>query len=150
MADYNVLMALKKVPEGVYSGSRYLKEAPPTDVNRKFGDDYFKKFNELPTNWSQEAYVGLHMLVEGIRKAGKTDTDAVIKALEGLTMKLMWGSPPAGTVTLRAKDHQLIDYAIGWGRTIEKEPYVTDLVFTKWDEILKYEEIWLKEQGWLK
>jgi branched-chain amino acid transport system substrate-binding protein len=150
VADYTVLTALKKVPEGVHSGTRYLKEAPPTDANRKFGDDYFKKYNELPTNWSQENYVGVHLLAQAIEKAGTTETEAVIKALKGLSTKVMWGSPPAGTVTVRARDHQLINYTIGWGSTIPQPPYMTDLVFTDWDEILKYEEMWLKEKGWLE
>jgi len=150
LADYPVLKAIKGIPEGMFSGSRYLKEVPSTELNKKFAEAYLKKYGELPTNWSQECYTGIYMLAEAVKRAGSLDTEKVIRALEGLTLKLPWGGPPNGTVTMRARDHTLINYAIAWGRTVNKPPYVVDLVFAPWDDILKYEKIWLKEKGWLK
>lgn len=40
-------------------------------------------------------------LIEAIKKAGTTDTEKVIDALEGLTI-----NTPVGPVTFRADDHQ--------------------------------------------
>ncbi len=92
----------------------------------------------------------MRLLIEGIKKAGKVDTDSVIKAMEGLTIKAPWGVPPAGTVTMRDRDHTVIYYATGWGHTIGKFPFVEDMKLAPWDTILRYEEIWLKEKSWLK
>ena len=150
LADYTVLKALKKVPEGLHSGTRYLEEAPPTEANKKFARDYSAKYGELPTNWAQECYTGMRMLAGAIEKAGTTDTEAVIGALRGLRMNLPWGAPPEGIVEMRERDQTLIYYATGWGKTISDPPYVVDLVFPPWSEILKYEDKWLKEQGWLQ
>lgn len=150
LGDFTVLQAVKGLPEGLNSGSRYALDAPPTKSNKKFFEDYKKKYNELPTNWAQECYTGMRLLAEAIKKAGTTETDAVIKSLEGLKMKLPWGVPPEDAVTMRAKDHTLIYYATGWGKTISKFPYVVDMKLVPWSEILKYEAIWLKEKGWRK
>jgi branched-chain amino acid transport system substrate-binding protein len=46
-------------------------------------------------------YIGMQFLAEAIRAAGTTDTDAVISALEGLTIMT-----PIGEQTIRARDHQ--------------------------------------------
>jgi hypothetical protein len=51
---------------------------------------------------------------------------------------------------MRARDHTNIGYAIAWGRTVAKEPYVTDLFYLPWSEILKEEEEYLKIKGWWK
>jgi branched-chain amino acid transport system substrate-binding protein len=150
LGDFTVLEAVKGLPEGLYSGSRCHLAAPATEANKKFFEDYKRQYKELPTNWSQECYTGMRLLLEGIKKAGTVDTEAVIKAMEGLTMKLPWGVPPAGTVTMRARDHTVIDYATGWGHTVSKFPFVVDMKLAPWETILKYEEIWLKEKGWFK
>ena len=147
---YDVLEAVKPVPEGMFACNRYLLNAPPTEENKAFGMNYKKKFGMLPTCWSQEVYTGVHLLAEAIKKAGTTETEAVIKALEGLTIKVPWGTPPEGTVTMRARDHQVINYYICWGRTISDEPFVVDLKTVPWDEILDFETKYLKEKGWLK
>lgn len=150
LGDFTVLQAVKGLPEGLYSGSRCHMAAPDTETNKKFFEDYKKQYNELPTNWSQECYTGMKLLLEAIKKAGTTDTESVIKAMEGLTMKVPWGVPEAGTVTMRARDHTVVYYATGWGHTISQFPFVMEMKLAPWETILKYEEIWLKEKDWLK
>jgi branched-chain amino acid transport system substrate-binding protein len=54
-----------------------------------------------PPSWPITGYVALQWLAEGIRKAGSTNADAVVAALEGLTIQT-----PIGPQTMRAADHQ--------------------------------------------
>lgn len=151
MADYTTLKALKKIPEGIHTGSRYLRNVPDTPLNRAFADNYLKKYGELPTNWSWETYSGMLFLMEGIKKAKSTDTEMVVKAIKGLRIKAPAGAPDDdGHITMRARDHTNVGYAIAWGRTIAKEPYVTDLYYLPWSTIFKEEEEYLKKKGWLK
>jgi len=150
-AEPTVLKALKKIPEGLHTGSRYLRNVPDTPANHDFADRYEKKYKESPTNWSQEVYSGMLFLLEGIKKAKSLETEKVIKTMKGLKVKAPWGAPDMdGYITMRERDHTNIGYAIAWGRTISKEPYVTDLYYLPWSEILKEEEEYLKKKGWLK
>jgi branched-chain amino acid transport system substrate-binding protein len=150
IADYTVLKALKKVPEGLYTGSRYLRNVPDDPANHKFADRYRKKYGELPTNWSWETYSGMLFLLEGIKKAKSFKTEKVINAIQGLRIKAPAGAPDRdGYIEMRSRDHTIIGYAIAWGRTISKEPYVTELYYLPWSELLKEEEEYLRKKGWL-
>jgi len=148
--EYEFLDGVRPVPEGMFACNRYLLNAPPTDENKNFGLTYKKKFETFPTCWSQESYTAVRMLGAAVTKAKTVETEAVIKALEGLTIKAPWGTPPNGTVTMRARDHQLVDYYICWGRTISNDPYVVDLQTLPWKEITDFETKYLKQKGWLK
>jgi branched-chain amino acid transport system substrate-binding protein len=149
LADYSVLKAVKKVPAGLYTGSRYLRNVPDTKENQEFCDKYQKKFGDLPTHWSQECYTGVLFMEAAAKKAGTLETEPMIKALEGLTIKAPWGSPPKGTITMRAKDHTPIHYAEAWGMTIANPPYVKDIQYIDWDTILQHEELIYKKRGWI-
>ena len=58
---------------------------------------------EYPSSWMGTGYDAMKFLVEAIKKAGTTDTEMVIKALEDLTI-----DSSVGKLTMRAKDHQAI------------------------------------------
>ncbi|OGP47500.1 MAG: hypothetical protein A3K30_01490 [Deltaproteobacteria bacterium RBG_13_51_10] len=151
VADYTVLKALKKIPEGLHTGSRYLRNVPDTPANHDFADRYQKKNKELPTNWSWETYSGILFLLEGIKKAKSAETEKVVKAMKDLKIKAPAGALDMdGSITMRGRDHTNIGYAIAWGKTISKEPYVTDLYYLPWSELLKEEEEYLKKKDWLK
>ena len=151
VADYTVLKALKKIPEGLHTGSRYLRNVPDSPANHDFADRYQKKYKELPTNWFWETYSGILFLLEGIKKAKSSETEKVIQAMKDLKIKAPAGAPDMdGSITMRGRDHTNIGYAIAWGRTISKEPYVTDLYYLPWSELLKEEEDYLKKKGWSK
>ncbi len=65
---------------------------------------YQKQFPSLakyPYQGSLVGYVTMVSMVEAIRKAGTTDTENVIKALEGLRVET-----PIGAITFRPSDHQ--------------------------------------------
>jgi branched-chain amino acid transport system substrate-binding protein len=59
---------------------------------------------------SIQGYIGIKLLAAAIEKAGSTDSDAVVKALEGLTI-----DTPLGPMTMGA-DHQLLRGMV-WGYT---------------------------------
>jgi branched-chain amino acid transport system substrate-binding protein len=147
LADYSVLKALKKVPAGMHSGSRYLTNVPDTPANKSFGERYEKKFKELPTNWSQECYTGMLFLAEAVRKTNSTKSEDLVKALEGLTIKAPWGAD--GTVTMRKRDHTIVNYATAWGPTQPQSPWVPKTSGIGWDKIQTQEDAYLKSKGWL-
>jgi len=72
---------------------------------------------EYAPSWAITGYIAMQFLVEGIKKANSTDTNAVIKALEGLTI-----DTPIGKQTMRAKDHQA-NRGQFWGTTAKVSEY---------------------------
>ena len=72
-----------------------------TPEHKAFFDAYQAKYKDYPRQGSVVGYAGIKSLAEGIRKAGSTDTEALIKAFEGLQVV-----SPFGPITWRAQDHQ--------------------------------------------
>ena len=81
----------------------YWSKANPTQVNDKFVETYREKFGSPPSYRVQFAYAGVKSYAEAARKAATSNSDAVVKSLEGLTMEL-----PVGHLTIRAEDQQAI------------------------------------------
>lgn len=136
LADSLVLESLgDKLPAGIHTGSRFALGSPATEANEKFDSAYRAKYDEGPTNWSVESYLGVRMLAEAIEKAGSTDPDEVAKALEGLEL----ANSPWGDVKLRADDHTLIRYDVSWGISDPaREEYPVAFDFrADWDKILE-------------
>ena len=52
-----------------------------------------------------------------------------------------------GTITMRAEDQTTIGYAIGWGTTIAKEPYIPEVKAGDWKQILELELEWKKRNS---
>jgi branched-chain amino acid transport system substrate-binding protein len=63
------------------------------------------------------SYIGTNMYIEAVKKAGTFETEAVIRAFEGLT----WEGP-VGTITMREQDHQY-QFPMVLGEVVEKTPY---------------------------
>jgi len=72
-----------------------------TPEHKAFFDAYQAKYKDYPRQGSVVGYAGIKSLAEGIRKAGSTDTETLIKAFEGLQVE-----SPFGPITWRAQDHQ--------------------------------------------
>ena len=53
-----------------------------------------------------------------------------------------------GTITMR-DDHTTIGYAIGWGQTTPKEPFIIDVKAADWGKILEHETEWKKQQKYI-
>jgi branched-chain amino acid transport system substrate-binding protein len=146
MADYTALTVVKKLPKGIHSENRYINTFPKTAANAAWGDAYRKKYNEYPTNWSWESATAMQFLAAASKVANSADGRKLAQVLPGLTIDSPFGHD--GKVTLRAEDHTLINYAIGWGTTIPTEPYVTDLTPGDWTQILALEGQWKKKNNY--
>lgn len=146
MADYTALTAVKNLPRGIHSGNRYIKTFPKTAENAAWGDAYRAKYNEYPTNWSWQNATVVHFLAEAAKKVNSTDSAKLAEVLKGLTIASPFGTD--GHVTLRAEDHTLVGYAIGWGTTIPTEPYVTDMTPGDWNQIFALEAEWKKQKNY--
>ncbi len=145
MADYTTLTAVKNLPKGIHSGNRYLRTFPSNKANMDWGNAYFAKYKEYPTNWSWEAAVGMQFLTEAIKKTNSTDTKKLADALRGMKINSPFGAD--GTITMRAEDQTTVGYAIGWGVTLPKDPFVPDVQAGDWKKIFELEAEWKKRKG---
>jgi branched-chain amino acid transport system substrate-binding protein len=145
MADYTALTVVKNLPAGIHSGNRYIKTFPATPQNAAWGDAYRAKYGEYPTNWAWQNALGVNFLAEAAKKANSADGKKMADALRGLTIASPLGAD--GTVTMRAEDQTIIGYAVGWGTTIPKEPYVPEMKSVPWQRILELEAEWKKDKG---
>ncbi len=69
--------------DGVIGGANYYWELEETIPSAKrLNDAYSKKHNTVPSDYAAYGFAGVYGLLEGVKKAGSTDTDAVIAALE--------------------------------------------------------------------
>ncbi len=146
MADYTTLTAVKNLPVGIHSSTRYLKTFPGNAENATWADAYKSKFRDYPTNWAWENALALNFLTAAMKKTNSTDTNKLAEALRGMKIKSQFGAD--GTVTMRAEDQTTIGYALGWGTTITKEPYVPDVTKGDWKVILEHEAQWKKKMGY--
>ncbi|MFC1833802.1 ABC transporter substrate-binding protein [Thermodesulfobacteriota bacterium] len=103
--------------ENAYGETSYLYYWPDTPENREFVEKWTRFAKEHgdgdplhPGLAAFGPYCAARFLTTAILKAGSADTEKVIDALEGLTIR-----SPRGPVKLRACDHQMITSDI-WGR----------------------------------
>jgi branched-chain amino acid transport system substrate-binding protein len=90
------------VPEGIFTGTDYVYPPVPTPASRAFFDAYRKRWNQLPTEMSANAYTTLRFIAKALQKAGKVDREAFIEAAEGLSID----HPVLGEINVRPFDHQ--------------------------------------------
>jgi len=147
LADYTTMTALKTLPEGLHSGTRYIAGFPDTEANRAFDAKYRGLFGDHPTNWSWEAAVAIDFLISAMTQTGSADGAKLAEALRGMTRPSFMGVGEGGSVTMRAEDQTLVNYAIGWGTTVPAEPFVTGIKAVDWATIDAHENAWKKEQG---
>jgi branched-chain amino acid transport system substrate-binding protein len=89
-------------PQGVYGTANYFYYFPESPANKAFVDEFKKSYNREPRMGALSGYMTALYIAEGYRKAGKIQTEALIDALEGLTL-----DSPIGPLAIRACDHQL-------------------------------------------
>ncbi len=113
-----VLYALKeKMPEGLWVGTRYWFLANDSAINKKFREGYFRRFNQYPSYNAHGAYGAVRTYKAAVEKAETMDKEAVVKAMEGLSIEL-----PVGRITIRPEDHQAVTDAC-WGKTAADPDY---------------------------
>ena len=146
LGDYPVLTAVKTLPTGMFGGSRYLENLPDTPANKAWGEAYRARWGQYPTNWAWQNATGWMFLEAASKKAGSVETKKMAAALTGLTIDCPFGVN--GKVTMR-EDQTLVDYAIGWGKTVPALPYIVDIAPASWAEITELESAWKKQMGFV-
>lgn len=142
LGDYPVIKAVKSVPKGVHSGSRYHKDIPDTKENEAWYEEFMASgFKVLPTNWSWETATGMDFIVAGLKETGgNTDVEKLSAAMRGKTIDSPFGV--GGKLTMRDGDNTLVNYMVGYSKTVPAEPYIVDYKQTAWADIFKYEAEW--------
>jgi len=99
----------KEGPEG-WLVTGYPWYAIDTPEHKAFLNAYQAKYNDYPRIGSLVGYNTMQAIAAMLKKAGSTDTEAMVDAMEGLTF-----SAPSGSITFRAIDHQSTMGAyVGW------------------------------------
>lgn len=128
-----------EMPEGLLGYSRCPFYAVNTLDMQVFTEEYHKKYNEWPSDWACMAYDGLLALTTAIKKAGTTDSDKVVHALEGLRWESLRGSR-----YIRAADHQA-NVGIYVGYTAKDPRYKNFLILKNAVEV-PAEKVWLSAE----
>jgi branched-chain amino acid transport system substrate-binding protein len=102
--EFSVLSALGlEQPEGVLSTANYMWYYPQTPENRAFFTRYLKIYGKYPTQPSFYGYAAALFIAKAYQKAGTTDTERFVDALETAVLD----SSPIGRLQIRRCDHQL-------------------------------------------
>ena len=124
----------KDMPEGVFGYCQYYWNYPP---GKKYSEMIYNQLGVLAGAEHFYGYWTFQFLVEAIKKAGKTDVEAVVNALEGLTLNL-----PQGPCRIRPFDHQgNFSQMIGVTKKVPEYEFaiMTDISYTPADEFLPTE-----------
>jgi branched-chain amino acid transport system substrate-binding protein len=86
-------------------------------MNKQFVDAFKSRYDLYPSYNAHGAYGAVYTYKAAVEKAQSDDKEAVMKALEDLTVEL-----PVGTITVRAGDHQAVT-DVTWGKTAADPAY---------------------------
>jgi branched-chain amino acid transport system substrate-binding protein len=113
----NILAALKAYRDfpGMEGATYYYYELPKNPVNDWRVKEQQARFGGPPEDFTAGGIAAGIAVVEGIRKAGSTETEALISALEGMSFET-----PTGTMTFRPEDHQALQSMYHF-KTVVKE-----------------------------
>lgn len=81
----------------------YYNGLPKNAINQWLIDETKKRYNTVPDLFTAGGMNAAIAIVEGLKKAGSTDTVALTKAMEGMTFE-----GPKGKMTFRKEDHQAL------------------------------------------
>ncbi len=104
------------MPKGIWLGGLYWFRGNDSPVNLDFVKEYMARYRVFPDFNAEGAYAGVVAYAKAAEVAGSTDKQAIIKALEGLTVDI-----PAGRTLIRAEDHQAVFDSV-WGLSGEFDP----------------------------
>jgi branched-chain amino acid transport system substrate-binding protein len=149
LADYTTMSAVKNLPEGLHSATRYVAAWPNTQSNRDYDKSYTDLYSDHPTNWSWEASVGIDYLISAMKETGGTNNKKLAEYIKGRSKNSFMGVGEGNTVSIRDKDQTIVDYSIGWGTTISQDPFMTNIQAADWNTIEELEKEWLADKDWL-
>jgi branched-chain amino acid transport system substrate-binding protein len=101
----NILPVMKgwKGFAGTEGAIYYYYGFPKNKMNDWLVAEHQKRFGAPPDFFTAGGFAAASAVVEGIRKAGGTDTEKLIAAMEGMAFET-----PKGTMTFRKEDHQAL------------------------------------------
>ena len=138
--DLPVLKALDQdAPEGVMGFGRGCFFMDPNPKMMEFVDKFRKIRATYPEAWAVMAYDSIYLLKAACEKAKTIETEAVIKAMEGMTFDSL-----RGQITIRALDH--MGSVPSYQGVIAKDPAYP---FKIWKDIIRVpgDQIWRSEAG---
>jgi len=98
-ANHENLKPLAGLP--ISGGIYYFYSFPKNPMNDWFVAESQKRYKVPPDLFSAGGFVSAAAIISGIRKAGGTDTEKLIAAMEGMEF-----DTPKGKMTFRKEDHQ--------------------------------------------
>jgi branched-chain amino acid transport system substrate-binding protein len=115
------VMAAWKAFAGAEGGIYYYYDFPKNAQNDWLKAEYRKRFNAPPDFFVAGGFAAASAVVTALQKAGSTDTEKLIAAMEGMSFET-----PKGTMTFRKEDHQALQDMYHW--RIKKNATDTDLL----------------------
>ena len=99
----NILPALAayKVLPGLEGATYYYYEIPQNPINKWLVAEHYRRYKVPPDFFTAGGMSAGIAAVEALKKAGGTDTEKLIAAMEGLSFET-----PKGKMTFRKEDHQ--------------------------------------------
>ncbi len=121
--NYELMSAMgNELPLGLILSARHHNNWPDTEANKNFVATFKKRTGRFPTYAAEGAYAGIYAIAAAVGKVGNPDdTEALVKALEGLKIKLP-EDPEGFTSYINPVTHQMVQpQAIGI--TIENKDF---------------------------
>jgi branched-chain amino acid transport system substrate-binding protein len=145
--DLPVLVALgPDAPEGTFAFGRGCFFMDPNPKMIEYAEKFKKATGDYPDGWAVQNYDAVYLLKAAIDKAGTIETEAVIKAIEGMPFDSL-----RGKFSIRALDHMgTVPCYQGTIAKDPKYPFKTwkDLSRVPGEEVIRPEasvrEIWKK------
>ncbi|MDH4093447.1 MAG: substrate-binding domain-containing protein [Betaproteobacteria bacterium] len=107
----NILPAMKgwKAFAGTEGAIYYYYGFPKNKMNEWLVAEHQKRFGSPPDFFTAGGFAAASAIVAGVTKAGGTDTEKLIAAMEGMSF-----DTPKGTMTFRKEDHQALQPMYHW------------------------------------
>lgn len=126
------------MPDGMVGLMRAPFFAVSTKAMDSFGASYRSRFNAYPDDNAALSYEGLLSICEAVRKTGTTETEAVVDALESISVPAL-----TGDIKFRPLDHQA-DVPSFIGATTSSPQYPFKILRDV--QIIRAEEVWPSPQ----
>jgi branched-chain amino acid transport system substrate-binding protein len=97
------VMQLYKEYPGVEGAIYYYWNFPKNEMNQWLVTEHQKRFGTPPDFFTAGGFAAAAAVLAAVKAAGSTDTEALIKAMEGLSF-----DTPKGKMTFRKEDHQAL------------------------------------------
>lgn len=105
LGDIDTAQALGRQQPDQWIVTFWQQDAYDNPAHRKFVENFKKMYpDKVPSGFHHDGYAGVMVYKAAIEKAGgKTDTESIIQAMEGLEVDL-----PVGRLRIRPEDHQAL------------------------------------------